>query len=176
MFSLLCLTLILGFSTDPLIVWDGDAHIIGEGWVGGQCKTATIKKQDKFIRFHTQDPKTFAEWGWQWAPWKPEFAGSDVRPFQTIVLEIRVYGPILPNDLLLSLRSPGDHHLTVNDSLKKREPKIFDQSWHRIVVQMKDLKARDEKFDPIHVVNVILGTWVEKGDFTVDLRRVEFLP
>ena len=166
----------LALVDEPMILWDGDQHVIGEGWVGGQCKTATIKKEDKMIRFHTMDPTTFAEWGWQWAPWKPEFVGADIRPFKSIALEIRTYGSKLPNDLLLSLRSPGDHHLTVNDSLIKREPTLLDHKWHRIVVPMKDLKARDEKFDPMHVVNVILGVWVELGDFTVDLRKVELLP
>ena len=151
----------LALVDEPMILWDGDQHVIGEGWVGGQCKTATIKKEDKMIRFHTMDPKTF---------------GADIRPFKSIALEIRTYGSKLPNDLLLSLRSPGDHHLTVNDSLIKREPTLLDHKWHRIVVPMKDLKARDEKFDPMHVVNVILGVWVELGDFTVDLRKVELLP
>lgn len=158
-----------------MVLWDGGKHAIAEGWVGGQCKTATTKIEDRAIRFHTADPKTFAEWGFQWAPYGPEFQGTDIRPFKAIALEVRAYGPMLPTDLLLSLRSPGDHHLTVNDSLVKREPKLFDGAWHRIVVPMKDLKARDEKFDPEHVVNVILGVWVEQGDFTVDLRRVELL-
>ena len=158
-----------------MVLWDGKGHGVAEGWVGRQCKTATIKKEDRMIRFHTTDPKTFAEWGFQWAGYQPEFLGTDIRPFKAIALEVRVYGAQLPNDLLLSLRSPGDHHLTVNDSLKKREAKLFDQKWHRIVVPMSDLRARDEKFDPEHVVNVILGVWVEQGDFSVDLRRVELL-
>jgi hypothetical protein len=176
MLALLCAAANLAVLIKPVVLWDGRKHAVGEGWVGSQCKTATIKKEDGMIRFRTQDPKTFAEWGFQWAPWKPEFEGTDIRPFKAIALEIRGYGPQLPSDLLLSLRSPGDHHLTVNDSLIKREPKLLDGRWHRIVVPMTDLMARDEKFDPQHVVNVILGVWVEKGDFTVDLRRVELLP
>lgn len=140
MLALLCIVGKIALASDNLVLWDGKKHAVGEGWVGGQCETATIKKEDKMLRFHTMDPKTFAEWGFQWAPWQPEFKGTDIRPFKAIALEVRVYGPQLPNDLLLSLRSPGDHHLTVNDSLKKREAKLFDQKWHRIVVPMTDLK------------------------------------
>jgi len=146
MLALLCIVGKIALATDDLIVWDGKKHTVLEGWVGGQCKTATIKKEDRMIRLHTSDPKTFAEWGFQWAPWQPEFKGTDIRPFKALAFEIRIAGPQPPNDLLLSLRSPGDHHLTVNDSLKKRHADLFDQRWRRIVVPLTDLKARDEKF------------------------------
>ena len=175
MLTLLCAVANLALIDKSMVLWDGRKHAVAEGWVGSQCKTATIKKIDSTIRFHTEHPKTFAEWGFQWAPYQPEFQGTDIRPFKAVALELRGYGPQLPNDLLLSLRSPGDHHLTVNDSLVKREPNLWDGRWHRIVVPMTDLKARDDKFDPEHVVNVILGVWVEQGNFTVDLRRVELL-
>ena len=175
MVALLCAVGKLALLAPSTILWDGKAHAVAEGWVGGQCKTASFRKEEGVIRLHTADPKTFAEWGFQWAPYQPEFKGTDIRPYKAVALEVRAYGTQLPTDLLLSLRSPGDHHLTVNDSLKRREPRLLDGKWHRIVVPMGDLKARDEKFDPEHVVNLILGVWVEQGDFTVDLRRVELL-
>lgn len=157
----------------PLVLWDGLESTPGVGWVGGQCKTATIKRAENAYRFHTSDPKTFAEWGWQWASWKPEFTGTDIRPYKTLTVELRVFGDKLPTDLLLSLRSPGDHHLTKNDSLKKREPSLLDGKWKKITVPLAEIPGRDEKFDPAHTVQIIFGVWVEQGDFTVDVRRVE---
>ncbi len=155
------------------VLWDGDQNRIGVGWVGGQCKKASIKTVDGSIRFHTTDPKTFAEWGWQWAPWSPKFEGTDLRPYRSLLLELRVTGPKLPTDLLLSLASPGDHHLTVNLPLLMRDPKLMDGSWRTLHVPIADLKARDTKFDLTHTIQVIFGVWVETGDFTVDLRRIE---
>ena len=159
----------------PLVLWDGKASTPGVGWVGGQCKTAKISRVEGAYRFHTTDPKTFAEWGWQWAPWNPNFEGTDFRPYKTVAVELKVAGPKLPTDLLLSFRSPGDHHLTRNDSLKKRDPKLFNGEWRRIEVPLTDLKGRDEKYDAAHTIQIIFGVWVETGDFTVDVRRVELL-
>lgn len=159
---------------EKLVLWDGSDSCPGVGWVGGQCKTGKISREKGFYRFSTSDRKVFAEWGWQWAPWKPEFKGTDFRPFKKVTIELRFTGTPLSNDLLLSLRSPGDHHLTKNVALQPKDQELMSGKWRKISVTLEELGSLNGKYEPDKVINLIFGTWFDRdGSFTVDVRRIE---
>ncbi len=154
-----------------MILW-APKHI-GVGWVAGQGKATSIKEEKGWFRYHTADAETFSEWGWQWAPWNPTFDGTDFAPYSSIDIDLRMSGPKMPPDLLLSLASPGDHHTTPRDSLFKRDKKLSDGKWHRIRVPLKDFADSKTKYDAAHTIQIILGVWNGKGgDFTVDIREI----
>lgn len=164
------------------ILWNGESHKVGVGWVNTSTERLTIetlieegKSKNQFIRFTCQEPKKFAECSWQWAPWVPEFTGTDISSADAIEVRFHIAGKDLPADFLISLRSPGDHHLTENRSLKKAVPTLFDGKWHRVRFQLAELYTPLMKFDRKHLINVIFAAWNEKGQFTFDFDDVTLI-
>jgi hypothetical protein len=159
------------------VLWDGEKQAVGVGWVspqGADMKIEVLKSgvpsRGSIIRFHAARPETFVECGWQWAPWYPNFEGTDLTAYRTIELRVRAQGPQLPGDLLFSLASPGDHHTTPRVSLKKYAKGLYDGRWHLARIPLKDLYAPEMKFEPKRTIQIILGAWNAKGgDFTVEL-------
>lgn len=169
------------------VLWDGEKVAVGVGWVSptGAGNSVEVREKDARSKPHAATfrfarPETFVEGGWQWAPWYPAPSGTDVTPYATLEVAVKVDGPKPPGDLLLSLAAPGDHNTTGRVSLKKYAPDLFDGRWHPLRIPLADLYAADRadigkrfpksKFDPAHVVQVILGAWNGPGgEFTVSV-------
>ena len=161
--------------TEKLVLWNGESKSIGVGWVNIQSPNLSINVEEgkafsgkKFIRFVCNQQKTYGECGWQWAPWAPEFEGTDLSPFTKVSVAVRITGTKLPNDFVVSLRSPGDHHLTKLVSLKKAEPKIYDGKWHKVTFKLAEMYYPEMKFDTRHCIQLLFAGWNPEGSFILD--------
>ncbi len=165
---------------DRTVLWDGAAQNVGVGWVAGSSRKVSIRAESggpgivrKTIRLKAAEPNTFIEFGWQWAPWSPQFAGTDLTSYDSLELSIRLSGSNPPIDLLLSMASPGDHRTTPRVSLVAQDPHIIDSKWHRIRVPMRLLFTKESKCDRKHVIQMIIGTWNgPTGSFSVDIEEI----
>jgi len=159
---------------EPLVLWNGESADVGVGWTVRK-KLMSIEavtdedahSGDQAIVARFSHPEIFCGWGWQWFKWFPKPEGTDIRPYSTLHIALKVEGPRPPNELMLSLASPGDHHTTQRLKLKQRVPDLFASEWHAIELPREDFYTADMKFDPEHTIQVIMGTWNEDGDFAV---------
>ncbi|MFZ4507601.1 MAG: hypothetical protein ACOYON_07900 [Fimbriimonas sp.] len=171
----------------PKVLWDGKTEKVAVGWVapGGDDQRAIVPSQPGVAEFQLARKNAYVEAGLQWAPWNPEFTGTDFRGYKSIQFSLQVTGTDRPEDLLLSLRSPGDHNCTGNVGLKAVVPNVLHGKWHKVRVSLADLEKADRKFlaehwpgskyDPSHVIQIILGAWNPKGTFTLRVRDVSLL-
>lgn len=175
----LLLPLLQGEKPVTTILWNGDSHPVGVGWVNTDKPTLRVSterdrqhRKGRFNRFVCTESKKYAECGWQWAPWNPEFRGTDLSDYTSIEFSFRIQGKNLPDDFQFSLRSPGDHHLSKLLSLKQRVPNLYDGKWHRVRYPLADLYFPEMKLEPNHVIQVIFGAWNESGEFTFDFDDI----
>jgi hypothetical protein len=162
----------------PLILWDGESQASGVGWVSPTDSTMYAGVEDSIVHsghaaivIHMAHAGAFLESGWQWSTWA-DTKSTDLSPYDTLKLSIRVDGPRLPPDLNLSLASPGDHHTTQRLSLLHYDGGLMDHAWHDLAIPLKDFYTQGMPFDPQHAIQLIIGTWNDTGDFTFYLDDI----
>ncbi len=181
-FALSTRTQLVGVSSlPPLVVWDGHIHSVGEMWVSpagpksGLTATRNLVGQTRELTFRATHSHGFVEFGWQWAPWVPEFAGTDIRAYDAVELTFRVSGPHPPADIAVSLASPGGHHTTSRTAITAVEHTWPRGAWCTVFIPLKGLDTRSMKFDPLHAVQVIFGSWNgEGGGYTLHVKTIAF--
>lgn len=162
----------------PLTLWNGESAATGVGWVSPTFTDMAIATEDtssasgtKAIAVHMAHPNFFLEAGWQWSDWT-NVVSTNFSPFSNLTLSVRFAGLSLPNDLQISLASPGDHKTTQRISLKNYNANIYDGAWHQLTIPLKDFYTIGMPFDPAHAIQIILGTWNDNKDFTVMLDDI----
>ncbi|MEO5975972.1 MAG: hypothetical protein ABIS36_02160 [Chryseolinea sp.] len=158
-----------------LVLWNGESNSPGVGWVSPEGDSMSIAQQDTIFRssknsvaIHMARHHVFLEAGWQWSAWTATVE-TNIKSYIKINLSVKVDGPIRPDDMMLSLASPGDHHTTQRVSLKLYDPALMDGNWHDLSIPLADLFTSDMKFDPAHAIQIIFATWNESGDFLLYL-------
>ncbi len=156
-----------------LVLWDGEQKPNGVGWVSPTSTNMAIKTEKGVgkanstgIVFRMAHPNLYLESGWQWSTWA-KVETTNLKPYTRLNISVKFTGPRLPNDLHLSLASPGDHKTTQRLSLKRYDAGILDGAWHDLSIPLSDFYTPDMPFDPVHAVQVIFGIWNDDKDFTV---------
>ena len=159
-----------------IILW-GDSKSVGVGWVANGKNSTSInqirEKDTRKIVFQTSAESSYAEWGWQWAPWSPNFRGTDFRSFNTLDVEFRLLGPRPPSDVSISLASPGDHRTTERLSIKSAINVIPIGKWCCIKMPLDKFPNPAGRYDAEHTIQLIFGTWNGKGGkFSFEVRKI----
>ena len=167
-------------TTNPasLVVWDGETHNTGGGWIHTQGKEH-IKTQDT----ESHSPKTAVaydgegdKWhgcGWNWTKWKAADA-TDITPYQNLVFWVKVTGDTKPTQLKVSLTSTNGKSTNQIDA-GKYCPKVLDGDWQQVVIPLKDLTADAPDFEPQKTWELQLGNWNESPvKFTIYLDDISF--
>ena len=145
-----------------LVVWDGETHKIGGGWVDHKDKE-TIKSQDaqahsgKTAVEFTGDGDKWHGCGWNWTMWKAA-AATDVTPYANLVFWAKATGETKPAGLRISLSSVNGKMTAQVDAVKYC-PQLLDGQWHQVVIPLKDMTAGHDDFDPKKVWEIQLGNW-----------------
>jgi hypothetical protein len=161
--------------THGMVLWDGTSKKEAVGWISApEAHRAFLRESGKtFMRFDRTAEKTFVEFGLQWAPWYPPFAGTNLTGNKFFLLDLRITGSNLPSDIGLSLASPGDHHTTARVSLAKQDAKVFDGKWHRFRIPFHEWLREPSKFERDHTIQLILGSWCQgKAHLVADVANV----
>ena len=157
------------------ILWDGEMKPLGVGWVSPEGDSMSISIEDTVSRssknavsIHMAKRHVFLEAGWQWSSWVSTIE-TNLKSYQYLHFSIRIDGPLRPDDLSLSLVSPGDHHTTKRLNLSAYATTFLDGEWHDVSIPLNDFYTQDMKFDPARAVQIIVGLWNENNDFVIYL-------
>lgn len=178
---LLVLTRTNAKATD-IVVWDGEQHSNGVGWV--TVDSSTIKSQTAEAHSgHTAIQFTYngtnsAGWvgaGWDWlgasypVPVGP--FGTDITSMKYFTFWLKVRGTA--NEMWVNLLCNGapaldqPQHHTDKVAVSKYCAHWKDGQWHWIVIPLKDL-VQPAGFDPVHVAEMHLFTAIGTGSFFID--------
>lgn len=159
---------------DSLILWNGESKQTGVGWVSPVDSSMSISTEDSVVHsgntaveVHMAHQGAFLETGWQWSTWV-NVTSVNFLPFSSLKLAVRVTGNV-PDDLQLSLASPGDHHTTQRLSMKKYAPQLTSGEWQVLNVPLADFYSAGMAFDPKNAIQIIIGTWNDQKDFHIYL-------
>ena len=166
---------------DRLIVWDGDDHAGGKGWVGPDAKVDRVEVTDAdahdgkhALRLHGEG----AGWiggGWNWHGWFPEDAGTDISGYKNLVFWVKATGAA-PDSVTVSLDCSSNKKPTGSLGVTDYAPAALDGKWHEVVIPLKDLyEKRDEKadgsFDPKTAWGLLVNTWSADEQLVRPLHR-----
>lgn len=162
-----------------LVVWDGEAHNVGSGWVDHK-DVESIKLQDteahsgkNAVAFTGQGDKWHG-CGWNWTLWNAAKA-TDSTPYTHLSFWVKVSGTAKPTELKLSLTSTDGKMSPQLDALKY-EPKVFDGQWHEVLIPLPDIFRDPSETDPKKLWEIELGNWNTAAvDFTLYLDDVAFV-
>jgi hypothetical protein len=161
-----------------LVVWDGETHNTGGGWVDHKDKE-TIQAQDaeahsgkRAVAF-TGKGGGWHGCGWNWTLWKADQA-TDASPYAYLTFWLKVAGPTPPVEMRVILTATNGK-TTPQLNILKYTPDALDGQWHQVVVPLKDLFPADTAADPKKLWEIQLGNWNQAPcEFTAYLDDVAF--
>jgi len=177
----------------PLLVWDGEGTSSpAKGWSscqeGTPCSTKLEAKPGAGhggsvgLEFSAKGPEWMG-FGWNWFGWYPATAGTDISPYKSLALWIKVDGA--PGSrpepetikVTLSSSSRGGKDDTESVPINDYAPGFVDGQWHRVVLPLEPmLRGKGEAFDTSKVWALMIGAW-NQGDreYTIQVDEIEFM-
>lgn len=155
---------------EPLtLVWDGEEHAGGKGWVGPQAGGNTFEVETGEAHSGVTAlvfKGSGSEWiggGWCWQGWYPPGSGVDVRTFSNLVFWIKVAGDdpgMLSAGLVSAITTKPSGQLMVGEYCGDGV-NLRDGAWHEIVIPLADFYAvsKDKPFDASRVWELDLNSW-----------------
>jgi len=171
-----------GAQATDIVVWDGEQHSEGVGWV--TVNSLAIKSQmveahsgNTAIQF-TYNGTNSTGWvgaGWDWLgasyPIPVGPYGTDITAMKYFTFWLKVQGTA--NEMWVNLLCNGapaldlPQHHTGKITVSKYCAQWNDGQWHRLVIPLTDL-VQPAGFDPVHVAEMHLFTSVGAGSFFID--------
>jgi hypothetical protein len=192
-----------------LVIWDGArirGRNVGTGrtarldfWDGGkswascdpkpQCQATLVAKSGvgvdginveaaKGLEFHALG-SGWAGSGWNWFAWWPPTAGTDLRPYRSLTLQIRVEAKSRdsapdPRSVVVRLACSNGKKTTAGAMAQKYDGRFDDGTWHKITIPIADLsRGEGAQFDWEKVWEFQLSTWsATPRDFSIYIDKI----
>ena len=180
------------FAAKPLLVWDGEATAnVGQGWSscqqGTECQTHLEVKANAGhdgshgIQFSAKGPEWMG-FGWNWFAWYPPSAGSDISPYKSLSLWIKVDGAPgrRPEPETIKVTLNGSARGGKDDSesvpINDYAPGFSDGQWHHVTLPLEPmLRGKGEAFDTTKAWALTIGAWnQDEREYTIQIDEIQF--
>ena len=162
------------------VVWDGEEHAHGLGWVSPKEPFIYLKPQSEeahsgkvALEFHG-DGSGYIGGGWNWHGWYPANSGTDIRAFRNLSLWVRVVGDD-PGPINVGLNNSTTRKSTRKVSLGDYCRNVRDGKWHEVVIPLVDLYTGSKGHDPTKMWELGIDIWKPQArKFSIYLDDIGF--
>ncbi len=161
-----------------LIVWDGDEHNVGGGWVHTKDVEKVATQTDdvhsgKTALGFTAKGQGWHQCGWNWRNWTSK-DGTDISAYPNLVFWAKVKGDAKPRQLVIVLVC-SDGKATAQVDAVKYCPKLLDGEWHEVTMPVKDIIADKTDFDAKKAWEIQFANWCQDAaDYVLCVDDIGF--